>query len=110
MAVAVARVALKTSADDIRTEGSNHAHHVAQRNIVTTPLLECLLRSLGEPKIGNAREALLDSVVTVGSQQLQRADDAELIEQIAANFVLPAFTAIERELQARSRRARAIPA
>ena len=99
MAVAIAWGALKASADHIRTEGANHAHHVAQRDIVTAPLLECLLRRLGETEIGNAREALLDSVVAVGGQQLQRADDAELVEQIAADFVLPALAAIERKLQ-----------
>src|SRR5271157_1687204 len=99
MAVAVARAALKASTDYVRAEGANHTHHVAQRDIVTTPLLECFLRSLGKAKIGNTREALLDSVITIGDQQLERAYDAELIEQIAANFVLPAFTAVQRELQ-----------
>ena len=106
MAVTVARVALKASADHIRTEGANHPHHVAQRDIVTAPLLERLFWSLGETEIGDPREALLDSVVAVGRQQLQRADDAELIQQIAADFVLPALAAIERELQ----HARAVPA
>src|SRR5271166_5718086 len=99
VAVAIARIALKSGTDDIWPESANHPNHVAERDIVTTPLLERLLRSLGEAEIGDACEALLDSVVTVGGQQLEGSDDAQLIEQIASDFVLPAFTAIERELQ-----------
>src|SRR6516162_10268032 len=99
MSVAIAWGALEASADDIRTEGANHPHHIAQRDIVAAPLLECFFRGLGEAEIGHAREALLDSVVAVGGQQLQGTDDAELIKQIAAELVLPSLAAIQRELQ-----------
>ncbi len=68
---------------------------------MAVPHLEGFFRSLGESEIGNPGEALLDSVVTVGGQQLKRADDTEFIQQIAANFVLPAFAAIQGELQCR---------
>ena len=77
-----------------------------KRDIVATPFLESLFRCLGKTEISNAREALFNTVVTVGSQQLQGANDAKLVEEIAADFVLPAFAAIERELQ----HAHAVPA
>ena len=58
-----------------------------------------LFRRLGEAKIGDAGEALLHAVIAIGGQQLQRANNAQLVEQIAADLVLAAFAAIERQLQ-----------
>src|SRR5208282_2841249 len=72
VAVAVARAALKARANHIRAESANHAHHVAQRDIVTAPLLEGLFRRLGETKVGDAGEALLDSIVAICGQQFER--------------------------------------
>ena len=99
MAMPVAAVALETSADHVRAEGANHPHHVAQRHVVAVPHLEGFFRSLGESEIGNPGETLFHSVITVGRQQLQGANDTELIQEIAANFVLAAFATIQGELQ-----------
>lgn len=65
IAMAVARTALKASANDIRAEGPNDANHVAKRNVVATPFLEGLGRCLGKSEVGNARETLLHAVKTV---------------------------------------------
>ena len=65
----------KARDQNIRTKGSNHPHHIPQRDIVTFPFLKRLFRILGITKIRHPREALLDTVVAVRRQQLQRAQD-----------------------------------
>src|ERR1017187_7231839 len=99
MAMPVAAVALETSADHVRTEGANYPHHVAQRHVVAVPHLEGFFRSLGESEIGNPGKTLFHSVIAVGGKQLQSVNDTELIQQIAASFVLAAFATIQGELQ-----------
>ena len=99
IAMAVAAVALEPSADHVGTESANHSHDVVERHVVAVPHLECFFRSLGKSKIGSSGETLFDGVVTVGRKQLQGANDAEFIQEIAANFVLAAFAAIQGELQ-----------
>ena len=99
IAVSVARRALKARADHVRAKGADDAHHVGQRDIVATPFLEGLLGRLGKAEIGDAGEALFHSVIAVSGQQLQRANNAQFVEQIAADHVLAALAAIERQLQ-----------
>jgi hypothetical protein len=64
---------------------------------VTLPLLKCFRRILGKSEISHLGEALFHAVVAIRSQQFQRAQDAEDIEQIAANLVLPAFAAVQSQ-------------
>src|SRR4051812_35456674 len=61
------------------------------------PFFEGLFGRLRESKIGNTREALLDSVVAPGFKQLERAQDAEFIGKVRAGLVLSAITAGQRE-------------
>src|SRR6202142_1413485 len=82
MAMPVAAGALETSADHVRTEGANHAHHVAESDVMAVPHLEGFFRSLGESEIGNPGKTLFHSVIAVGGKQLQSANDTELIQQI----------------------------
>ena len=99
MAMPVAAVAPETSADHVRTEGANHAHHIAKGDVMAVPHLKGFIRRFGESEIGNPGETLVNSVIAVGRQQLQGANDAEFIQKIAANFVLAAFATIQGELQ-----------
>src|SRR5271165_2182067 len=95
VAVAVAGGTLKARADDVGTKRADDAHHVAQRRVVASPLLEGLVGSLGEPEIRYPREALFDAVIAVSRQQFERPQYAQLVEQVAANLVLTALTAIQ---------------
>ena len=80
-------------------EGANHSHHVTERDIVPSPLLEGLVGILRIAEIGNSAEALFHAVIAIGGRQLQRAQHAQHVEQIASDFVLPAFAASERHQQ-----------
>jgi hypothetical protein len=64
---------------------------------MTSPFLESLFGSLGETEIGDAGEVLLGAVVAVGLEQLERAQDAELVGEMRAGLVLSAIAARERE-------------
>ena len=81
----------KARNQDIGTKSSNHAHHVAERDIMPAPLLKGFFRIFGIAEIRHPAEALLDSVVTVRCRQLQHAQHAQHVEQIAADLVLAAF-------------------
>ncbi len=81
---------------NIGTKGANHAHHVAERDVMSAPLLESLVRIFRIAEIRDPAEALFHSVVTIGCRQLQRAENAQHVEQIASYFVLTTFAAGER--------------
>ena len=55
--------------------------------------------SLGKAEVGHAGEALLNSVIAVGAQQFQGAQNTEFIEQITSDFVLATFAAVQCQLQ-----------
>src|SRR5690348_10976278 len=93
MRMSIARRARESRNEHIGTERPDHANHVAQRDLVPTPLFKCFFRGLGKSEIGNTREALLDSVILVGSHKLQRAENAKLIGESVTRFVLAALTA-----------------
>ena len=101
MPMAIAIRARKPRHQHVRTKGSNHPHHVAERDIVPLPLLKCFFGSLRISKIRHARESLLNAVISVGSQQLQRPQHAQRVEQIAAQLVLSPFPARQRHQQCR---------
>src|SRR5438270_8790628 len=79
MSVTVPRGARKSRAQHVGTKHSDDADHVGQRNLMSSPLLERLFRSLREAKIRYAREALLDSVVLIRGQKLQCSQHSELV-------------------------------
>ena len=89
----------------VGTEGPHDAHDVAER-VVVAPLREGLLDAEREAELVRAAEVLLDRVVAVQRHQLGRAQDAERVEQLRADRVLPALAARDRE----ERRAHAEPA
>ena len=99
VAVTVAGRTLKAGADHVRTERTNDAHHVGECDVMSAPLLEGLLRSLGEAKVGDAGKSLLHAVVAIGSEQLEGPQDTELVEQVAAKLVLSALAAVQGQLQ-----------
>ena len=57
----------------------HHANHVRESHVMPMPFVESLFGSFGKSKISYMAEALLHSVVFVGFQEFQRAQDAELI-------------------------------
>ena len=63
------------------------------------PFFQRFVGVLGETKIGDARKALIDAVVTVRAEQLQSSQHAEGIEQAASHLVLAAFAARKRHEQ-----------
>ncbi len=83
----------------VRAEGSNHAHNVAQGDVMALPLLKGLIRVLRKAEVRDASEALFHSVVAVGRGQFQRAQHAQHIKKIAAHLVLAALAPIQSEQQ-----------
>ena len=66
-----------------------------ERDIVPAPFLKGFFGILRVAEIRDPAEALLHSVIAIGRGQLQRAQHAQHVEQIAADFVLAAFAAGE---------------
>ena len=99
VSVAVAVGALEARYQYIRTEGSDHAHDICEAGLVTMPLLKRLVGILGKPEVRDARETLLHPVEAIRGRQLERAQNTEHVEQIAANLVLTPFAAIQGQQQ-----------
>jgi len=78
--------------DHVRAEGAHDADDVAER-VLPTPLREGLLDAERVPELVGAAEVLLDGVVAVQRHELARAKDAQRIEQLRADRVLPALAA-----------------
>ena len=68
MSVTIVVCAGETRDQYIRTKFANHAHDISQRDIMSAPFLKSLFGGLRVSKVGNAAEALLNTVVSVGSQ------------------------------------------
>ncbi len=71
----------------------------ASATVVAAPFGESLIGVLRESKIRHAREPVLHAVILVGREQFLRTQHAKNIGQIAADFVLAAFAAIQRHQQ-----------
>src|SRR6266404_1805774 len=99
MSVPVVLGAGKSRDQDIGAKSANDAHDISERHIVTAPFLKSFVRSLRISEISNTGKSLLNSVVAIGGQQLQRAQHPEHIEQTAAELVLSAFATSQREQQ-----------
>ena len=97
--VAVAAGAGEAGHQNIRAKDANHANHVIQGHVVTVPFLQRFLRILGKSEIGDTGETLLDAVVAACGKEFQSPQNAERIEQAAANFILPAFASSESHEQ-----------
>src|SRR3954468_20242883 len=97
VSVAVTRCAGGGSDQHIGTKLSYHPHHVSERNLVSAPLLKCLIRILREAEVRDAAEALLHLVIATGRHKFQRAQHAEFVKEVAAGLVLAAFAAGKRE-------------
>ena len=93
MSVPIALGSRESRHQHIRAELPNHPHNICERNVMSLPLLKCFLGIFRIAEVRYPREALLDAVVAVGGQHFERAQHAQLIEQVAAGFVLPAFAA-----------------
>src|SRR5437868_6017559 len=96
MSVAVTRCSGKARHQYVWPEVSNHAHQIRDRDLMSAPFFEGLFGSLGETKIGDAGEALLDSVVIIGGQKLQGAKHSEFVGEGVARLVLAALAAGKR--------------
>src|SRR6266404_9228947 len=99
MSVPVVLGAGKSRDQDIGAKSANDAHDISKRHIVTAPFLKSFVRSLRISEISNTGKSLLNSVVAIGGQQLQRAQHPEHIEQTAAELVLATLAASKREQQ-----------
>src|SRR5581483_6807058 len=96
MGVSIARSSAEARHKYVGTECANHANHIAERDVMSAPLLECLFRSFRKSEVGHARKPLLDSVVLIGSQEFQRAQHSQLVGESVARFVLSALAARQR--------------
>jgi hypothetical protein len=99
VSVSVAGITPKARANYIRAKCADHSDHVAEGDVMAAPHLEGLVGGLGKSEICHPGEALLHPVVAVGGQQFQGAYDAQFIEEIAANGILPTLAAVQRELE-----------
>ena len=81
--------------DDVGPQGPDVPDEVAE-NLGPAPLLERFLRTERVAEVHRTGEVLLGAVVLVRRQQLFGAEDAERIEQLRADLVLPAVTARRR--------------
>src|SRR5262249_14810815 len=97
VAVAVARRAAEAAGQDVRTKSADGTDDVCQGNVMPVPLVESLFRGLGKTEVDYTAEALLHSVILVRLQQLQGAQDAQLIRALSAELVLAALAACDRE-------------
>src|SRR5579863_7197627 len=97
MAVAVVFGAGESRDQNVGAKSPNHAHHVGERHVVASPFLESFFGGLRIAEVGDAGEALLDSVVFVGGEEFEGAQDSEFVEESGAEFVLSAFAASEGE-------------
>ena len=79
MAVSVALGSGEARHQYIGAEGSDHPHHIAERDLVTAPLGKSLVGAFGKAEVGDPREAFLDAVILVRCQQFQGAQHAEHI-------------------------------
>ena len=68
MSVTIVVCAGETRDQYIRRKFANHAHDISQRDIMSALFLKSLFGGFGVSKIGDAAEALLNAVVSVGSQ------------------------------------------
>ena len=101
MSVSIAVGPREARNQHVRTKGSDHAHHVAEGNVVSAPFLECFFGIFRIAEIRHPAEALFHSVVAIGSSQLQRAQYPQHVKQVASYFVLAAFAAGESHQQGR---------
>jgi hypothetical protein len=88
--------------DDVGTDRA-HQPHVVRGNFVAAPLLERLFEAEREPEVHRAREVLFGAVESVQRLELFRSQHAKCLENLWADFVLPAIAARRR------RQCRAIP-
>ena len=95
----VPRRARKSCDQYIGPKRSNHPHHVSERYVVSAPFRKSLVRAFRKPKIGHAREALLDPVIFICSEQFQRPKHAQHVRQITADLVLATLAAIQGHQQ-----------
>src|SRR5258705_401979 len=99
IAMTVAAGTREASYQNVGTKRANDADHVAKRNVVALPFFQSLFRVLGEAKIRHAREALIDTIITVGTEKFQSAKYAERIQQAAPHLILSPFAAGQRHQQ-----------
>ena len=91
---AVAAASLNIHGDD--DIGPEHAPQpdIIADNVLPSPLLDCFLRAERVMKLECAREILLGAVDAVRREQFGGAQHGEVVEQLRADFVLPAVAAI----------------
>ncbi len=101
MSVPVALGSGEARNQHVGPKGSDHAHHVAEGDVVSAPFLEGFFGTFRIAEIRHPAEALFHSVVAIGSSQFQCAQHAQHVKQVAAHFVLTAFAAGESHQQRR---------
>src|SRR5258707_9381936 len=97
MAVAVVVGSRESRNQNVGAEGADYADDVGEGDVVASPFLESFFGGLRVSEVGDAGEALLDSVIFVGGEEFERAQDAEFVEETGAEFVLSAFATSEGE-------------
>ena len=95
--VTVCGCAREARDDDERAIRADDAHHVGE-HFAFGPTLLTFGARLRETKIERAREELIAAIEPARLQQLFGADDAQRIEQLWPDQILPALAAIEREI------------
>src|SRR5229473_2612526 len=91
MTVAVVFSAGEARDKHVRAEGADYADDIGEGDVVASPFLESFFGGLRVSEVGDAGEALFDSVVFVGGEEFESAQGAE--------FVLSALAASQSEEQ-----------
>ena len=79
----------------IRTEGSDDANHISERDIMAAPFFERFPRILRKSEVSYPRKPVLDAIVLIGCEKFLCAENSQDIGEVAANLVLPSFSAIQ---------------
>ena len=93
--LAAAVAAAEEPGDDVGPQRPDVADVVAD-DLVVPPLLDRFLDAEREAEVDRAREELLRAVEAMHGQQLLGAEDAERLEQLRPDLVLPAVAAGRR--------------
>ena len=98
LAVSVRRSAGESGRDHEGPEQADSTDHIAEDFFVVPDPCR-FLALLREAVFHETREELLAAVQPPGLEQFFRADDAERLEQLRADHVLPTLTACQREVR-----------
>src|SRR5215469_2929290 len=100
MSVSITGGAGKTRDEHIGAKRPNHVDDVGKGNLVASPLFEGFLCGFRVAEVGDAAETLIYAVIAAGGEKFECAQDAQLIRESVAGFILAALAAGQRHQEA----------